>query len=153
MGNRAVITDRSEKFGIYVHWNGGRDSVRAFLTYANLRGFRPPERDNYGWARLCTVISNFFGGDLSIGIGPLETLDCDNYDNGMYIIENWMIVGRRYFDGEEQNAYDLREMLIEIDARQPVSDQVGADFIDKWLNDNGEKICYNRRSSSRRRKF
>lgn len=25
MGNRAVITDKQKKIGIYLHWNGGRD--------------------------------------------------------------------------------------------------------------------------------
>ena len=30
MGNRAVITDIEKKVGIYLHWNGGRDSVEAF---------------------------------------------------------------------------------------------------------------------------
>lgn len=27
MGNRAVITTSDKKMGIYLHWNGGRDSV------------------------------------------------------------------------------------------------------------------------------
>lgn len=64
MGNRAVITTRKDLngIGVYLHWNGGRDSVSAFLTYCKLKGFRPPERDNYGWAYLCTTIGNFFGG-------------------------------------------------------------------------------------------
>lgn len=68
MGNRAVITtskdvevDKSNDIGIYLHWNGGRDSVEAFLTYCRISGFRPPEHDCYGWARLCQVIANFFG--------------------------------------------------------------------------------------------
>lgn len=69
MGNRAVITASKDKdiqnsndIGVYLHWNGGRDSVEAFLTYCKLRKFRAPDKDNYGWARLCQVISNFFGG-------------------------------------------------------------------------------------------
>ena len=37
MGNRAVITTKENMdnngIGIYLHWNGGRDSVRAFLKY------------------------------------------------------------------------------------------------------------------------
>ena len=33
MGNRAVITTRKDlkDIGIYLHWNGGRDSVEGFL--------------------------------------------------------------------------------------------------------------------------
>ena len=136
MGNRAVITTskagfdpaNSEATGVYLHWNGGRDSVEAFLAYCKLKGFRSPEKDNYGWARLCQVIGNYFGGGLSIGIGPCCTLDCDNYDNGTYIIEDWEIVGRVYFEGREQNEYNLNEMLMDIDATQPVSQQLGEDF-------------------------
>ena len=68
MGNRAVITaslsndpQTSNDIGIYLHWNGGRDSVEAFLEYCKRRGFRPPDQDNYGWARLCQVIAILVG--------------------------------------------------------------------------------------------
>ena len=130
MGNRAVITtkegDSKTKIGIYLHWNGGRDSVRAFLRYAKMRGFRPPESDNYGWARLAQVITNFMGGDgLSVGIDVVDRLDCDNWDNGTYLIKNWEIVGREYYSGEEQDQYPLDEMIIEIDRRQPADQQLG----------------------------
>lgn len=127
MGNRAVITTKNEDIGVYLHWNGGRDSVEAFLTYCKMMDFRPPEKDCYGWARLCQVIGNFFGGDSSIGIDKVERLDCDNGDNGTYIIENWEIVGRKYFHWKEQAEYDLMEMLVHIDERQP--EQLGTDFI------------------------
>lgn len=136
MGNRAVITTKkagfdpanSDEIGVYLHWNGGRDSVEAFLAYCKLKQFRSPENDNYGWARLCQVIGNYFGGGLSIGIGPCCTLDCYNGDNGTYIIEDWEIVGRAYFDGREQNEYNLKEMLMDIDETQPIRSQFGKDF-------------------------
>lgn len=137
MGNRAVITTskssnvaESSDLGIYLHWNGGRDSVEAFLTYCKIHGFRSPDSGNYGWARLVQVISNFFGGDgLSIGLDKCSNLDCDNYDNGVHIIEGWEIVGRHYFEGREQSGYDLEEMLKAIDECQPVKMQLGADRI------------------------
>lgn len=31
MGNRAIITTKKRDLGVYLHWNGGRDSVGAFL--------------------------------------------------------------------------------------------------------------------------
>ena len=128
MGNRAVITTE-ENFdnngvGIYLHWNGGRDSVDAFLTYCDIRGFRSPESDNYGWARLCQVIGNYFGGDLSIGIDTIDHLDCNNHDNGTYLIKNWQVVGRKYFDGAEQHAYNLVDMLLDINEAQPEKDRL-----------------------------
>lgn len=120
MGNRAVITTRDKRIGVYVHWNGGRDSIEAFLKYCEQQKFRAPEYDNYGWARLCQIIANYFGeGGLSIGIDTYNRLDTDNGDNGVYIIENWKIVDRLHFKGEEQKEYNLDEMLKSIDEAQP----------------------------------
>lgn len=123
MGNRAVITTRenfeNDGVGVYLHWNGGRDSVQAFLEYCKRKGYISPSSDNYGWARLCQVIGNFFGDSNSIGIDKVSHLDCDNWDNGVYIIEGWNIVGREYFEGPEQKVHELEAMLDEIDSRQP----------------------------------
>lgn len=146
MGNRAVITigfqDTNGEFniykeneiGVYLHWNGGYDSVNAFLTYCRLKEYRCPEDDCYGWARLCQVIGNFFGGSTSIGIDVCSNLDCDNYDNGVYLINNWKIVGRVYHKGKEQNSYNLIEMLFEIDKRQPENEQLGEEYIKEKIN-------------------
>ena len=120
MGNRAVITTRAKEIGVYLHWNGGRDSVEAFLEYCKLKGYRTPEEDDYGWARLCQVIGNFFGGTTSVGIDLYDNLDTDNGDNGVYVIEDWKIVDRLFFkNGKEQNEYQLSEMLAEIDYNMP----------------------------------
>ena len=137
MGNRAVITSK-ENFdnngvGIYLHWNGGRDSVEAFLTYCKLKGYREPTYDNYGWARLTQVIANFFGGELSVGVDVVSHLDCDNYDNGVYIIDGWEIVGREYFSGQEQFEYDLLELLLGINNSQPVDEQLDEATIRKYV--------------------
>lgn len=130
MGNRAVITteagwiSKENHVGIYLHWNGGRDSVEAFLMYCKLKGYRPPETDCYGWARLAQVIGNFFGGELSIGIDTVSKLDYDNFDNGTYIIKNWEIIGRECFTGREQKEYNLLEMLREINDAQPEKERI-----------------------------
>jgi hypothetical protein len=78
---------------------------------------------------LCQVIGNFFGGGLSIGIGPCCELDCDNFDNGTYIIKDWEIVDRKYEPDYDTDDYDLYEMLKEIDKRQPEREQLG-EFLD-----------------------
>ena len=139
MGNRAVITTRrnleNDGVGIYLHWNGGRDSVEGFLSYCDARGFRPPDEDNYGWARLCQVIGNFFGGGVSIGIDRCSNLDCDNGDNGVYLIKNWKIVGRKYFWGEEQTNYDLTDFMLAVDEAQP-GDRLGERAIQDWVSQN-----------------
>lgn len=101
MGNRAVITtstSKTEGLGIYLHWNGGLESVLAFLDVARERGYRDPAADeSYALARLTGVLHEFFGtaDSLNIGINTLERLDCDNWDNGVYVIgENWEIIDR-----------------------------------------------------------
>ena len=100
MGNRAVITTHSglTNTGIYLHWNGGRDSVEGFLTYCRLKKYPSPERDCYGWAYLAGVVTNFFGDGYSCGVDRADRLDCDNGDNGVYIINDWRIINRLYFE-------------------------------------------------------
>lgn len=133
MGNRAVITTRDKKIGVYLHWHGGRNSVEGFLAYCKAKGYRPPEQDCYGWARLCQVVGNFFGGEASVGIDTLDMLDCDNLDNGTYIISNWEIVGRQYFDGEEQRGKDLLRMMVCIDKTMPEKEQLGEYTLELFL--------------------
>lgn len=133
MGNRCVITTKynfnNNGVGVYLHWNGGRDSVEAFLKYMELRGHRAPDEDYYGWARLCQVIGNFFGGTTSIGIDTINYLDTNNCDNGVYIIEGWKIADRKYFNGEEQKSHQLIDLLLQIDSSQPEKERLGDEFI------------------------
>jgi len=127
MGNRAVITTPEKKIGLYMHWNGGRDTVEPLLRYCELKGYRPPSEDCYGWARLSQVIGNFFGGALSVGVDTYEDICEAGDDNGVYVIEGWKIVDRIYpYDGfTEQADYDFEEMLRAFDAAMPVADQLG----------------------------
>lgn len=135
MGNRAVITNKDKEIGVYLHWNGGRDSVEAFLKYCEIAGFRSLTEDPaYGFARLTQVITNWFGGGLSCGVNILKKLDCDNFDNGMYIVDGWQIVGREYYDGPEQQEYDLLDMLLDIDSKQ--SQHIGEEEIKKYLKEH-----------------
>lgn len=141
MGNRAVITTQenfeNNGIGVYLHWNGGYDSVSAFLKYCEMKGYRTPDKDNYGFARLCQVIGNFFGGSTSLGIDTVNKLDCDNYDNGVYIIKGWEIVDRKYKRNAEQMNYEMEEMLLEIDRAMPKDEQLGEYLSAKevWVKD------------------
>ena len=140
MGNRAVITTQEyltnpDTIGVYLHWNGGRDSVQAFLLYCKLKGYRPPDEDCYGWARLCQVVGNYFGGGLSIGIDACARLDCDNWDNGVYITEGWEIVGRRFAPEEEEQDRDLLEMLRKINRAQPPKEQLPDEDLQKAVEE------------------
>lgn len=46
MGNSAIITTRERKFGLYLHWNGGRDTVGPLLRYCELQGYRVSVKDS-----------------------------------------------------------------------------------------------------------
>lgn len=130
MGNRAIVKPEGKDIGVYLHWNGGIDSVTAFLKYCELRNFRGFD-DSYGLARFCQVVGNFFGGSLSIGIysGVGETkYDAEYLDNGIYVVKGWKIV-RHIGNSEPREGYDLDDMLKAIDVRQPKTEQLG-DFLD-----------------------
>jgi hypothetical protein len=124
MGNRAVITTEDKQLGVYVHWNGGRDSVEAFLLYCKLKGYRCPENDNYGWARLCQVIGNFFGGEYSVGIDRYDRLDTDNGDNGVYIIKDWQIIGKEFEPLDKLDIEQVKNMLLAINGSMPKDERL-----------------------------
>ena len=98
MGNRAVITTApydENHLGIYVHWNGGHESIEGFLRAARQLGYRDPTGDRaYGMARLTAAIATFFGGESSVGIDVCKYLDTDNGDNGTWLIgPGWTLMG------------------------------------------------------------
>jgi len=104
MGNRAVIAfENMPEVGIYLHWNGGPESVLAFLEETKRRGVRDPADDAlYSFARLTQTIAEFFtrggglaGYQLSIGVGPLSQLDTDNGNNGTYWVGEGFRITRR----------------------------------------------------------
>ena len=138
MGNRALIQPKGKNVCVYLHWNGGADSVVPFLKYCELRGFRPFE-DSYGLARFVQIVSNFFGGSLSIGVedhAPTEE-DIDWMDNGLYIVKGWKIVGRKVYEGyEDEKVSDLKDFLKEIDKCQPENDRLG----DLYFNSKPVKV-------------
>ena len=50
MGNRAVITTKERDLALYLHWNGGRDTVEPLLKYCELQGYRTTT-DGRAWRR------------------------------------------------------------------------------------------------------
>lgn len=93
MGNRAVVQFKgdAEKVGVYLHWNGGPESVMAFIQTMVDRGWT---RTDYAPARMCGVVSEFFDGHgeddrgSSLGVYPIEeTNGMADYDNGLFQVE------------------------------------------------------------------
>jgi hypothetical protein len=101
MGNRATVifTDGKNSFSpaVYLHWNGGPESVYAFLEELDRRRQRADQ--DYECARFIQLIGEFFNQDrinslsLSVVNGPksdglsdLSKVDTDHGDNGVYLI-------------------------------------------------------------------
>ena len=124
MSNNCFVKPVGKNIGVYLHWNGGRDSIEAFLEYCKLKQYPPFETD-YGMARFVQTVANFFGTGTSIGIEEENSISTCN---GTYVIKGWEIVSRD-FNGEEQHNYSLKKMLEEIDQEQPAAIQLGCDFL------------------------
>ena len=123
MGNRAVIAlDSCEKnsIGIYLHWNGGRDSVEGFLLATKeIMGDRLGDKA-YGKARLIECITTFIDGNLSVGVDLIQNLDKNicisdkwtNWDNGIYLVDTGTmeIIKRFHYPYEEQKNHDPKDI-------------------------------------------
>jgi hypothetical protein len=138
MGNRAVICFETTKyvidkktgvykpkgktveaFALYLHWNGGPESIYAFLDVCNKRFADRGNDHGYFAARLTETIGRFFGGNLSLGLlsvssTAIAAINCkrpsvvdeelSQGDNGVYVLghrdnDGFTVVGR-YVDGK-----------------------------------------------------
>lgn len=144
MGNRAIITTKenyeNNGAGIYLHWNGGRDSVEGFLLYAKLQGCRGGD---YALARLTQYIGNWFGGTLSLGLVPARCGAGD--DNGVYIINDALEIIDRKEIGEgfnEQMEYDIAEFVESINEAQPEGIRLDNDLLKEMVTSFKYPISY-----------
>lgn len=102
MGNRAVLafSENKNSVGVYLHWAGDRDSVEKILQMCRERGYRTPASDPaYAMARLVEACCEAEGAhrETGCGVGTIQHLDCDNGDNGLYIIGgDWQIKSRKF---------------------------------------------------------
>lgn len=126
MGDRAVISNKSKKIGVYLHWYGYREFVESVLAYCDVKKYRSPDVDDeYAWARLCQVAGNTIGGNLSVGVGIFNRMDTDNWDNGTYIIKDWDIVDRLFTHSKDEKMKDtMFENLKYINNMQPKNEQL-----------------------------
>lgn len=123
MGNRAVLIaydttpeNASSKIGVYVHWHGSKESIQEFLDEAKRRKIRSIDCDRpYFWARFIQTVTDMITEEeqkywsksdvehncyeCSVGCDVVSNLDTHNYDNGVYYIKDFTIVG--HTDGSE----------------------------------------------------
>lgn len=146
MGNRAVISTEDKNIGVYLHWNGDRSFIESILAYCDLKEYRSPETDDYGWARLCQILGNTMGGTLSLGIDKYERLDTDNWDNGVYIIKKWDVTGRLNQNYQDDKVESMEDALNYINDRQPELEKVSKDkikeFSKEWESKHFDRLKY-----------
>ena len=99
MGNRAVINMVDSDVAIYLHWNGGRDTVEPVLEVAKEYGLTG---DNAGMNDLYKMFHNMLSSDMTetayVGTIP-EYNGTASGDNGVYIIDkNFNIIDRLEFE-------------------------------------------------------
>ena len=116
MGNRAYVVFTNEKEtefspAVYLHWNGGPESVYTFIRAMQEYQCRGMEDLSYSCARFIQIVGNFFGGSLSLGIENVcDKKDLERFtpgDNGLYLVKlgktpTFQRMLTRYVKHEEQ---------------------------------------------------
>lgn len=109
MGNRAVVSfsTAANAPSLYLHWNGGLASIEGFLSAAIKLGYQDAGSQSRDIDQLEEVIRPFFAENsrcLSIYRQKVCQADCDNYDNGWYIVDprTLQIRDRRYMRYPEE---------------------------------------------------
>lgn len=120
MGNRALIIMEKPTEAlpivpaIYVHWNGGIESVLAMCQVCKDRGFRTPGGDaSYAMARMVGVWHEFFGLDDSLSLGVL-TYDgkSDHGDNGVYLLGgDWEVIEHYRHHWDDDGITELPKVI------------------------------------------
>ena len=152
MGNRAHVFFSKEKHspGVYLHWNGGPESVLAFLRVMRDRGWTRMDYD-YASARFAAVAVEFFDleGDcegLSVGLYPYsgKVKDYVFNDNGVYFVtfENGQ------FSVEQHLAWNDRLKPIQFTTNGAMpTPYIGSMYaIERALHQNREKRRINKKT-------
>lgn len=128
MGNRAVISFSTSPNApcLYLHWNGGRASVEGFLAAAKDLGYHDAGSQKRDVDQLEQFIRPFFAEPnrrLSIYREKVCHADCDNYDNGWYILDphTLEIRNRRFVRGSEEinesKTQEIRDHLVKLNTQ------------------------------------
>ena len=119
MGNRAVVSFNNQ-FAVYLYWNGGIESVTAFIDYMKARDVEfstMRHEQGYTAARFIQIVGNFFKGTLSLGITNDLTGEDSDTDNGVYLIDaKGEIKNRTKKELKEARASDsYKELMLELE--------------------------------------
>jgi len=158
MGNRATVifTDGKKSFSpaVYLHWNGGPESVYGFLEELNRRKARADQE--YECARFIELVGEFFDqeelGSTSLGVvnGPksdkpadLAKVGTDHGDNGFYLVNrtNGGVVVRRFIEHWSKENTTIEEL-----APEQVEQERSLAYKDKYglLKTEFQKVAHGR---------
>ena len=114
MGNRAVITFNTNYSApcVYIHWNGGRCSIEAFLKAAREFGIQYMDNETDKMDALAEMLDRFFFMGISVYRELYGEADTNNGDNGVYIItQGLLIMSRLHAIAEEEINPDKTEQI------------------------------------------
>lgn len=95
MGNRAIIQFKHNRdMEIYVHWNGGADSIIPLVAFMRRQGYR----GDVVTSRMLQILCNFHEGGLSVYTAPRGTYGEE--DNGTFEIDEETLAIRHTDDGK-----------------------------------------------------
>ena len=123
MSNSAIIRFKDNYFcEVYLHWNGGIESIVGFLKYCELKGYRDGD-----FARFIQVVGNFFGGGNTIYLEKFNS-NIDT-DNGIYLVHNWKIVNKKV-DKNILTKQSFKELFRIINSTQRKEEQLPEKLFD-----------------------
>jgi hypothetical protein len=110
MGNRAVITFSQHKTApcIYLHWNGGRASVEAFIKSAKHLGLHvcKNEYEEHKVMDLLAemIATHFFETKVGMTVYREQygRSDTSNSDNGVYVLDSKLNICKRIMNGSQE---------------------------------------------------
>lgn len=161
MGNRATVIfvsedEKSISPAVYLHWNGGPESIYAFLNEMNIRKIRKDQ--DYECARFIHIVGDYFDmdtiGSSSLGVsnGPKEItpkslgkVKTDHGDNGFYIIcrkKDGSVKMRRFKEVYLDNGIDVQELSadeVEREKEEAMKHKYIPEFAESFKEINGTK--------------
>lgn len=105
--------------GVYISAYGEYDHVTAFLAYCELHGYPPPEKSNFGMARLVQVISNYM--DFN-GIAVCQFREAKPYRSKYYECAGWRVLNVP--EGESTDLSRLNDIMQDINRHMPAHQQL-----------------------------
>lgn len=131
MGNRAIITSTKKDIALYMHWNGGRDTVEPLLEACAATGIPSPEKDPSGWSAIASRARNYLGDH--VGLWTYQGDRSSPGDNGIYVIEDWSIKERIKGPRWEQVVHPKDKMLEVLEENMPRKDYTSPAAEDKHV--------------------